>query len=204
MESTLQKPQKPVVCYRCRKSSSKTSTLVACDLCALFWHLGCISPSLQHDPPTGHWMCPQHQKPSKRQSPGRKRVSKIKAREATTESLEEADEFLKYGGVLHSILAETVEGDFLRYAKRYRQFNHSERNRKRHKLHADKWLDKLTCVQLNDTDGIQMLIDAANVQSDNNTYVNLDETQLKRFEAIQELVNIKGEGVVMDILSKTL
>lgn len=65
-----------------------------------------------------------------------------------------------------------------------------------------------------------MLIDAANVsnifiykysftnsnicqvQSENNTFVNLDETQRKRFEAIQKLVNIKGEGVLIDILSK--
>lgn len=35
------------------------------------------------------------------------------------ESFEEADEIVKYGGVIHNITEETIENDFLVYAKRY-------------------------------------------------------------------------------------
>lgn len=42
------------------------------------------------------------------------------------ESFEEADEIVKYGGVVHEITEETIENDFLVYAKRYLE-NHTLR-----------------------------------------------------------------------------
>lgn len=138
------------------------------------------------------------------------------------ESFEEADEIVKYGGVAHNITEEAIENDFLVYAKRYRQFNRSEKDVKEQKseedevtvkLEAEEWLDSLTTFEPYGTnyDGIQMLLDASSVsnRSSDKSEINnsrqdidLDDRQHEQFEAIQELINLKGEDTLLELLSQ--
>lgn len=164
-------------------------------------------------------MCPRHQKPFDPKKRNIKLSSKSKARMDIIESFEEADEIVKYGGVAHNITEEAIENDFLVYAKRYRQFNRSEKDVKEQKseedevkikLEAEEWLDSLTTFDSYGTnyDGIQMLLDASSRSSDkseiNNSRqdIDLDDRQHEQFEAIQELINLKGEDTLLELLSQ--
>ncbi|CAO3640277.1 unnamed protein product [Mucor hiemalis] len=136
------------------------------------------------------------------------------------ESFEEADEIVKYGGVVHEITEETIENDFLVYTKRYREFNcpakddteqnwgnSSEDDEITVKLEAEEWLDGVNPFEQHDTNsnGIQMLLDAASRRSNkpnDSENIDIDERQFEQFEAIQELINLKGEDTLLELLTE--
>ncbi|KAG2237485.1 hypothetical protein INT48_005518, partial [Thamnidium elegans] len=156
--SSLPKPQKKIVCYRCRNMSQEDNDLLKCNECSSFWHLECISLPLESEP-TDEWICPRHQKTSKRTSFSRKRIAKIRAREEMIEEFEVAEQIIKYGGVTHKLSEETLESDFLDYARRYREVRHPQQD-ENDESQSDEGNDEPICFQYQD--GIQLLLDAAN------------------------------------------
>ncbi|KAI9243002.1 hypothetical protein EDC94DRAFT_700141 [Helicostylum pulchrum] len=166
--SSLPKPQNKSVCYRCRNTSQESNDLLKCFECPSFWHLECISLPLESEP-TDEWICPRHQKTSKRASFSRKRISKIRAREEMIEEFEVAEQIIKYGGVTHKLSEGTLESDFLDYAQRYREVMHPQQDENDDsdiESQSDEDNDKPICFEYQD--GIQLLLDAADIRCKEN------------------------------------
>ncbi|KAI9360675.1 hypothetical protein BD770DRAFT_409113 [Pilaira anomala] len=162
--SDLPKHQPENICYRCRNTTQMDNELLQCSECTQLWHYKCLS-SPQELMPKDEWICPRHQKASKRASFSRKRVAKTRAREEIIEEFEVAEQIIKYGGVTHELSTKTLESDFLNYARRYRQVKHPQK--KNNKIDAESQTDQYdipACFEFQD--GIQMLLDAANRPSE--------------------------------------
>lgn len=49
-----------IQCYQCRKTAVK-KLMIACDYCALHWHLDCLTPPMAGLPSSAkRWRCPNH------------------------------------------------------------------------------------------------------------------------------------------------
>lgn len=49
-----------IQCYQCRKTAVK-KLMIACDYCALHWHLDCLTPPMAGLPSSAkRWRCPSH------------------------------------------------------------------------------------------------------------------------------------------------
>jgi len=58
---TKDKNGQPIFCFKCGTSALGQKKIIACDFCALYWHLDCVHPPLANPPSqTRKWMCPAH------------------------------------------------------------------------------------------------------------------------------------------------
>jgi len=49
-----------VICHSCQQGSAPDRAIIACSVCALYWHLDCLDPPLPYPPVLRTWKCPLH------------------------------------------------------------------------------------------------------------------------------------------------
>ncbi|KAI9477861.1 MAG: hypothetical protein EXX96DRAFT_568470 [Benjaminiella poitrasii] len=198
------------VCYRCRKASTESSPLINCNYCTLFWHVECLIQPMTSIP--DDWKCPRHQERSHTRKYKKKtlngNVVKVIQQEDDM-TFHEANNIVKYGSVVYSIPVSSIEADFLNYARKCREHAAAKNNKEQYEKtleHAEQWLNNIASFQL--YDGIQMLLDAANYDTnqtslyDNeNTLLELDKEEYDKLEAIEQLIRLKGEDNLLKELS---
>ncbi|CEP09682.1 hypothetical protein [Parasitella parasitica] len=164
------------------------------------------------------WKCPQHDGRSyaRRHKLIKKHGQIIKVDQPKEDlTFPEADKVVDYGGIIHNLKSSEIESDFLNYARKYR--NHQSLCSARGQIEleeANEWLESLQTFQLQDiphfrNDGIQMLLDAANMDdslsmSSQSTMpeevVIIDHLSYERYQAIEELIQLKDVQTCSDIL----
>ncbi|KAI8982697.1 hypothetical protein BDB01DRAFT_793856 [Pilobolus umbonatus] len=169
------------LCYRCRKSCQE----IECDYCHSYWHRACVDEPI-HRP----WICPRHPEHSQI-------VMDCHDIPDDVVTFEETEEISKYGGIVYSIPAKSIENEFLQYAKRYRSHVDSSNEDTEDYTETEEWLENISTHH--DYYGIQMLLDAASKDEDVHM-VDMEEQQ--RYEAIEELIRLKGEDFLLKVLSE--
>ncbi|KAL9553358.1 hypothetical protein PS6_003960 [Mucor atramentarius] len=123
----------------------------------------------------------------------------------------EADKIVDYGGVVYNVNASDIENDFLNYA---RKSAHTQQDHI--KSDAREWLESIQAFKFEDipqfqNDGIQMLLDAANMDdtlslsSHASTAleeeVSINHIEGEKYQAIEELIRLKGQDELMNLLN---
>ncbi|RPB26446.1 hypothetical protein L211DRAFT_899709 [Terfezia boudieri ATCC MYA-4762] len=132
---TKDKNGQPIFCFKCGTSALGQKKIIACDFCALYWHLDCVHPPLANPPSqTRKWMCPAHAEQGLLQ-PRRPRNAKVvntclrrghkNNGYIEIENSESEDEMQfnehELGGVIYRLPERGIKLDFIDKIKAYRE-----------------------------------------------------------------------------------
>ncbi|OBZ84612.1 hypothetical protein A0J61_07337 [Choanephora cucurbitarum] len=199
-----------LICYRCREQLREhgKKPYITCKYCTVSWHIDClIQPSHTPIPDTLDWRCPQHQErahTTKQRVKGKDgRTVKV---QHTSEDItfHEAENIVKYGGVVYGIPTWHIENEFLDFAAKRRRAMTLDRD---YKDSTEEWINSLPVdfpvyKTKEQQQGVEMLLEAAHHVNTNKRQIELDEDEYKRMEAIDQLIKLKGgEDELLKILS---